>query len=100
MDLRAKKESEVLKKHNLQVCVRAAEIFCMSGNLDEAAGTLVNFDQNGLLSYYHELARGNCVRVQDKLRMLLTGEHRGVKLFSGWKMKFGRWSRLQNKYPF
>ena len=83
----------------MQVCVRAAEIFCLSGNLDEAAGTLVNFNEDALPSFYHELARGKAVRVQDKLRMLMTGEHRGVRLFRGWKMRFGKWCRLQERYP-
>jgi hypothetical protein len=52
IQLRAKKEGEVLKKHHHQVCVRAAEIFSQTGCLEEAAGTLVDFNQNSLPSFY------------------------------------------------
>jgi hypothetical protein len=80
--------------------VRAADTFCLTGNLDEAAGTLVNFSQNNIMSFFHELARGKCVRLQDKLRMLLVGEWRGVRLFSGWRMSRKRGNMLRMKYPY
>ncbi len=74
--------------------MRAADTFCLTGNLDEAAGTLINFSQNNIGSFFHELSRGKCVRLQEKLKMLLLGEWRGVRLFSGWKMSKKRWTTL------
>lgn len=99
MELRGKRESQIVKYQNQQLCIKAADIFCLTGNLDEAAGTLVNFDQNNTSSFFHEIERGKCVRLQDKLRMLLLGEWRGVRLFQGWKMSRKRWAALQRKYP-
>jgi hypothetical protein len=53
VELRGKRESQILKYQNQQVCIKAADIFCLTGNLDEAAGTLINFDQNNTTSFFH-----------------------------------------------
>jgi hypothetical protein len=100
MRLRANKESQNIKILNNKKYGNAASTFAYSPSLEEAAGTLINFDigQQPKI-FFEELEKGKTVRLEDKLQMFLLGEYKGVKLFRGWKMSKKRSNKLRMAYP-
>ena len=93
-----KKENEMVAHHKKQVCLRATTVFTETANLDEAAGTLLNLDPNERRHFFEELLRGRAFAVHEKLKMILRGGHRGVRLMNGWNMSRRRMNALRNVY--
>lgn len=100
MRLRASKESANIKILNNKKFGNAASTFAYSPSLEEAAGTLINFDIGQQCKiFFEEIAKGDAVRVAEKLHIMLLGEYKGVELFRGWKMSKKRNNIVRKKYP-
>ena len=60
---------------------------------------MIGIHDNAIAAFYYELRRGKAIRLDEKLKILLTGTYRGVYLFKGWKMSKQRFWRLRASYP-
>lgn len=58
----------------------ATEVFAMAGNLDEAAGVVLDADAKFIRKIYEALCQKNVPLFADKLGMLVHGVHRGVRI--------------------
>ena len=71
-------------------------------NIEEAAGALLNAGLNHEIShFYNNLADGHARKIEEKLKLLLNAEHKGVELMTvGWKMSKKRMNKLARQYPY
>lgn len=94
--MRNKKESKNIVLLNTEKYTKSAEVFAMTPDLDEAAGALMNTHTGKeIVFFYIELKRDGRL-MEEKLKMLLRGEYRGVRLMKeGWMMSKKRMGKLR-----
>jgi hypothetical protein len=67
--------------------------------LDEAAGVLMSFKVgNQAAHFFQEMMTGKSIKIAEKLRIMLFGEHKGIYLFKGWKIGKSKMRKLELKY--
>lgn len=77
-----------------------ASIFAHSDNLEEAAGCLIGTTVGNIhfMYFFKEICKGESLLVKDKMRMLVSGMHRGVQLYSGWNIGKKNSNRFKKAY--
>ena len=98
--MRNRKEAQNIVMLNTEKYTKSATTFAMTPCLDEAAGALMNTQIGSeIVIYYTEVKREGRM-LEHKLRMLLTGEYKGIRLMKdGWMMSRRRTNELRARYP-
>lgn len=73
----------------------------MTRDINEAAGAIMNAVVGKEIGFYYDEIYKHSNLMEEKLKILLNGEHQGVQLFKyGWKMSKKRMNILRNRYPY
>ena len=97
MRMRNDKEKKNIQILNAEKYRSASTAFSKTPDVDEAAGALLNAELGQEIPYFYEdLLHGKAVRIHEKLKLLVNGEHKGVQLMkAGWKMSKKRMNKLE-----